>query len=110
MNIPRVTFLNLSGSKLASLEGFTQSIQAQLTEYYLEDITACLTAASLNSLIFISSAKAVLPMDRIPININTPVDKHLILHAEAILPPPPNSIPRVSHFTVPCLRSWVMQR
>lgn len=37
MNIPRVTSLNLSGDKLASLEGFTQSIQAQLTEYYLDD-------------------------------------------------------------------------
>ena len=32
------------------------------------------------------------------------------LHREAILPLHPNSILRVSHFTVPCLRSWVMQR
>lgn len=41
MNIPKVTSLSLSGSKLASLEGLTKSIQAQLTEYYLEDTGLC---------------------------------------------------------------------
>ncbi len=41
MNTPRVTSLTLRGSKLASLEGLTKSIQAQLTEYYLEDTSLC---------------------------------------------------------------------
>lgn len=41
MNTPKVTSLSLGGSKLASLEGLTKSIQAQLTEYYLEDTGLC---------------------------------------------------------------------
>lgn len=41
MNTPKVTSLSLDGSKLASLEGLTKSIQAQLTEYYLEDTGLC---------------------------------------------------------------------